>query len=129
MGSVAKLFQQAALGLMVQPHRVYHVLPAGQGAANQPVTLLHLIPLVDFQLFAGHAVPGPGGQPLGKQEPSLVQLPVPDERHHIHRGQIAHPMAVQQDFSAGIAAIKFRAALQTRFLVDPAWLPGIAHLL
>ena len=126
---LTKLLQKADLLLPRHLHGVYHILPAGQGAAEQTVSLLHGVPAIHFQLPAGHAVAGAGGQSLGLQKRLRIQRAVLHKAHHVQRGQIAQAMAVQKDLPAGIAAAEIGPALRPRLLVDPSWLSGIAHLL
>ena len=129
MRRLAQAVEQCGLLLAAQAHGVDHVLPAGQRAAEQPVALLNLVPAVHLQLAAGHAQAGARAQPLRVEQCLFVELAIADERHDIHRRQVAQPVAVQQDLAAGIAAAEVRAALEAGGLVDPARLAGEAHLL
>ena len=120
MGSRPQSLQKRRLRVAVHACRVYHILPSGQGAAQQAVSLLHQVPAVNFQLPAGHPVSRSCGEPLRFQELLLVQFTVFHKSHHVQRGQVAEAVAVQQDLAAGIAAVKIRPALPSGFLVHPS---------
>ena len=111
----------------IWPSRFYrwrsHILPSGKGAAQKPVPLLHLIPLMHFKFSAGHSVACSRGKPLSFQKRFFVQLPVMNKGHHIDSSQVAHSMTVQKDLSAGIAAPEICSSLLSGFFVYPSGLP------
>ena len=129
MGSLPEGIQELGLGFLIHGGGVDHVLPAGEGAADEPVALLHQVPPVHLQIPAGHPVASPRRQTLGVQELGKIQLAVLHKGHDVHRGEVTKAVAVEQNLAAGVAAVEVLPALFAGFLVDPAGLAGVAHLL
>ena len=129
MGGFPKFLKEPDLFFPGHLCGVYHVLPAGERAAEELVPLLHGVPAVHLQLPAGHAVAGPGGEALGFQKRLAVKHAILYKTQDIQGCQVAEAVAVQEDFSAGIAPVEIGASLSSGLLVDPPGLPGIPHLL
>ena len=86
---------QFDLLLPIVAERAHRVLPARHRAAEQTVALMGLVPIVQFEIHAGHAVARARAQPFRRQKFFFQQFAVFHEGENIDRRQVTDGIARQ----------------------------------
>ena len=126
---IPQLLQQFDLVFAAHIGGVDHILPSRNRTAKQAVTLLHKIPLVEFQLLAGHTVTGTDRKFLRFHQGVFIQIALFDKSHNINCCKVAEAVIVQKNLPARVAAIEILTALLACLPIYPSGFSRVTHLL